>query len=397
MSQIEFKLPSGNASVLRHIGEAFTKIANDIDGVAPVLTVAELINKKDIADSCGIPEKMLFGTPTSELTTEQVADLKQFTHHTTEAPIEELIADLPDNSPTLFYAADQLTAESKEFDNEPDMKAWIKEGSDSIRTQCKAETFDELNRGSLTSGNEAALSILVGDVADDEGIIVGVDEAIESNTPPPPPPAESNVDSEGMPWDTRIHASTKTTVKDGKWKNKRKPLKMGDDEWAEFVTTVKAECKQAMTGEPIEVETMEDCVSVAEQAFGTTPPPPPPPAPTVSDVPPPPPPTAPTVSDVPPPPPPPAPTVSDVPPPPPAPAVSDVPPPPPPPPAPTASASDIKFPDLMKLVTSNRDKDALGKVTAIINKHGVTKLPLLMSARPDLIPTIHAELLEALK
>jgi hypothetical protein len=51
----------------------------------------------------------------------------------------------------------------------------------------------------------------------------------------------------------------------------------------------------------------------------------------------------------------------------------------------------------MKLVTSNRDKDALGKVTAIINKHGVTKLPLLMSARPDLIPTIHAELLEALK
>ena len=46
----------------------------------------------------------------------------------------------------------------------------------------------------------------------------------------------------------------------------------------------------------------------------------------------------------------------------------------------------------MKLVTGNRENDSLGKVTTIIAKHGVAKLPLLVSARPDLIPTVYAEL-----
>lgn len=36
----------------------------------------------------------------------------------------------------------------------------------------------------------------------------------------PDPPGASNLDTNGIPWDARIHAATKTKCKDGSWKNK---------------------------------------------------------------------------------------------------------------------------------------------------------------------------------
>jgi hypothetical protein len=54
-------------------------------------------------------------------------------------------------------------------------------------------------------------------------------KGITELTPPPPPAVEdeepqgdgSGLDSAGVPWDERIHASTKTKVADGTWKKKR--------------------------------------------------------------------------------------------------------------------------------------------------------------------------------
>ena len=42
-----------------------------------------------------------------------------------------------------------------------------------------------------------------------------------ANAVPPPPAAAPTLDITGIPWDQRIHASTKTFTKDGKWRYKK--------------------------------------------------------------------------------------------------------------------------------------------------------------------------------
>lgn len=44
---------------------------------------------------------------------------------------------------------------------------------------------------------------------------------VDGNPAPAPAPAGVVVDASGLPWDARIHASTKSTTKDGKWTKKR--------------------------------------------------------------------------------------------------------------------------------------------------------------------------------
>ena len=184
----------------------------------------------------------------------------------------------------------------------------------------------------------------------------------ETTTPPAPPekPAATNtpppgvdLDSAGLPWDGRIHSAGKTKlVNGGTWKKIRKidPA---------LVEQVEAELRAAMAA--------------------ATPP---------ADIPPPTPP-----ADIPPPTPP-----ADIPPL----ADTQVPPanviPPPinetPPPAPPETpASEITWPIFMAKVTNAM---ALGTLTdvmilAAVNKHGLASLPLL-SARPDFIPAVNAEL-----
>lgn len=61
-------------------------------------------------------------------------------------------------------------------------------------------------------------------------------------TPPAPPAPGSagpQVDSRGLPWDGRIHASTKAFLKDGTWRQKR-------DTDPALVTQVEAELRQVM-------------------------------------------------------------------------------------------------------------------------------------------------------
>lgn len=67
-------------------------------------------------------------------------------------------------------------------------------------------------------------------------------DAATAFTSPEPEPATSEgpeLDTDGLPWDDRIHASTKTKKQDGKWKAKR-----GVN--AETVKQVEAELRQVM-------------------------------------------------------------------------------------------------------------------------------------------------------
>ncbi len=83
--------------------------------------------------------------------------------------------------------------------------------------------------------------------------------------------APGSLDKAGLPWDERIHSSSKALTVDGLWRKKR-----GVDDAA--VATVEAQLKQLMslpTPAPLEVI---PAVSIAAEV-----PPPPPPAPVVTD------------------------------------------------------------------------------------------------------------------
>lgn len=91
-----------------------------------------------------------------------------------------------------------------------------------------------------------------------------------SDAPPPPPPATTNpeLDSEGMPWDARIHTTARTKIANGTWKLARNTP-------AELVASVKAEYLGNGTS------AMTNNVTTAEQPvapIGDVPPPPPPPS-----------------------------------------------------------------------------------------------------------------------
>lgn len=50
----------------------------------------------------------------------------------------------------------------------------------------------------------------------------GESEESGASAPPPPPAGDTpDVDAAGLPWDERIHASTKKKTQDGRWKKKR--------------------------------------------------------------------------------------------------------------------------------------------------------------------------------
>tara|TARA_R110000737_G_scaffold159837_1_gene187591 strand:- start:806 stop:1603 length:798 start_codon:yes stop_codon:yes gene_type:complete len=159
----------------------------------------------------------------------------------------------------------------------------------------------------------------------------------ETVTPAPvaTAPAGVEVDSDGLPWDHRIHAlgaggTHNKLKKTQQWKKKR-----GVD--AALVAEVEAELRAAMSAGPANPV-------VTEQ---------PAPAPA------------------------------------PAPAATTEQPAPAPAPAPAAVGGTTTFPALMAGITANGIDQA--KVTEAVNAQGLTALPLL-AARPDLIPAVAAAL-----
>lgn len=154
-------------------------------------------------------------------------------------------------------------------------------------------------------------------------------------------------DANGLPWDVRIHSGTRAVNADGSWR-----LRRGVD--PELVETVEAELR-ALMASPV--------AQTPEQAFGavvTCEPspvaPPPPPAP-----------------------------VAD-----PEPAAPAV---PPAPPTPAAEPQAVTLPDLMTLAARamTGGKITPAQLSEITQRHGVANVGLL-SARPDLVPQVFADL-----
>lgn len=146
---------------------------------------------------------------------------------------------------------------------------------------------------------------------------------VADNTPPPP--AGVTLDSAGLPWDARIHASTKTTKADGTWKVKRNTP-------AETIAEVETELRAAMTATPPPATT--ESSPAAALAAATT-------------------------------------------------AGDDV----PPPPVTTESASPKTFPELLPLVSAAKANGTItdDQIAVAVAGVGLTKFGEL-AVRPDLIP-----------
>jgi len=158
-------------------------------------------------------------------------------------------------------------------------------------------------------------------------------------------PAGVEVDSDGLPWDHRIHAlgaggTHNKLKKTQQWKKKR-----GVD--AALVAEVEAELRAAMSAGPAPVVTTGNAATAAVE---------PSPAPAF--------PASPAA----------APTTAAV-------AVQPA----SPAPAPAPAGGTTTFPALMAAITANGIDQAV--VTAAVNAQGLTALPLL-AARPDLIPAV---------
>lgn len=57
---------------------------------------------------------------------------------------------------------------------------------------------------------------------------------------------QSHLDSDGLPWDARIHASSKERNADDTWRARRKPSDMDAGQWAEFQGQVRTELRELM-------------------------------------------------------------------------------------------------------------------------------------------------------
>jgi hypothetical protein len=73
--------------------------------------------------------------------------------------------------------------------------------------------------------------------------------------------ATSEFDEDGLPWDERVHSSSKKRNADNTWKSVRKPKDLNDDEWAQRIQEVKNELLSLhaveVTDRPTPPETVE--------------------------------------------------------------------------------------------------------------------------------------------
>ena len=193
--------------------------------------------------------------------------------------------------------------------------------------------------------------------------------------PDPVPPAGVELDEEGLPWDMRIHAGTKTKTKSGVWK-----AKPGVDK--QYAKQIKEELRKLMAIEPAAPKTEEPPATdqiqtlidngvtpqAAVAAASTVVPPPPPVEPI-------------TVA---------AGTLTYG-------GVSSAPP-PPPEPAATGSDSPTDYPGFLKAaaVLIEQKRTDLVAINTLLNNKGIGGVNGL-AQRPDLIPGVWAELQTVLK
>lgn len=66
---------------------------------------------------------------------------------------------------------------------------------------------------------------------------------------PAEPGHSGDLDSEGLPWDERIHSGSKGKVKDGTWRLRKTPTDQTAEQWQQYVADIKASLKEPAVAE----------------------------------------------------------------------------------------------------------------------------------------------------
>lgn len=169
--------------------------------------------------------------------------------------------------------------------------------------------------------------------------------------------SDLDLDADGLPWDSRIHSSSKKKlVKDNRWKKRRKPADQEESQWNAYVDSVESELRRVMQAgpdKPIQPEARQPEPEPAAPSGPSAPTGPATPTGPAS-------PSGPAAPS--------GPTQTE------------------------APAGEITtLPELFQLITGNNISDAA--VMKAINAQGIESLPLL-GARPDLIPAVAKALQE---
>lgn len=80
-------------------------------------------------------------------------------------------------------------------------------------------------------------------VKDVDSFNATLDRVEELHSEPTPTEQDDTLDADGLPWDNRIHSRGKTRLSDDTWRLARKPNDKTDEEWSEYVESVKSELK----------------------------------------------------------------------------------------------------------------------------------------------------------
>lgn len=185
------------------------------------------------------------------------------------------------------------------------------------------------------------------------------------------------LDSEGLPWDARIHSTNKATVADGTWRLRRKPKELDEAQWQAEIKKVRNELEQLMAIELPNAEEVEEWEKSKQPDYYVDPASPDgdetvelniEPSAVFAPVPPP---VVESHVDVPPPP-------------------VTVEPPVIVPPPPVANVEPMTFPKLMTFLTERTGRITLEQVNELVAKHGLTRIDQL-SQRPELIAAFVAD------
>ncbi len=84
-------------------------------------------------------------------------------------------------------------------------------------------------------------------------------------------PTNDALDTDGIPWDKRIHSKGKSRLADDTWRLRKRPADKDEDEWTTYIDTVKAELK-AVQNIPVEPTLDEQAVADVQESETVTPP-----------------------------------------------------------------------------------------------------------------------------
>ena len=89
------------------------------------------------------------------------------------------------------------------------------------------------------------LAAVVPDAATVFGLVQPTPPAVSPQPATPAPSAD--IDVNGLPWDGRIHASTRTKIADGSWKKRKRPAEQySEPEWTAYIQGIEQELRSVM-------------------------------------------------------------------------------------------------------------------------------------------------------